>query len=88
MRVYILVATCNKVSTVTRVFTSHASMLTWLKVYYDYNSEIHPCIVDTYGKFKEPIRMWEALDREYDIHYEVHEVCGEHCPRTDKLNFT
>ena len=87
MRVYILISQDRGYNQdVLSVFTSYSAMVTWLKEKYNYESELYSSATENYGRFKKEIYLHG--DSDYSIHFEAHDVIGEHCPRTDKLKFT
>lgn len=69
---------CN----VEKVFSSYSAMLTWLKESCGYESDLYPTANEHYGKFKEAV-IWYG--KEHGLYYEVHDLIGEHCPRTGCL---
>lgn len=85
MKVYILKSVDLELNKYTEgVFSSFSAMATWLKNEHGYESELDESSNEMYGVFKRETNL-ESLMETFKLHYEVHDLIGEHCPRTGCL---
>lgn len=83
MKVYILTAEYYDDKYVEGVFSSYSAMITHLKNTYGYESKVTFSTDGSCGYFKETCNLGGVV--ELDLYYEVHDLIGEHCPRTGCL---
>ena len=87
MKVYILTATSSEIVKVIGSFSSYSAMMTHLYDKHHYEANYKDHIVswsksENYGCF---IPKLIIEGRFYTLRYEVHDLIGEHCPRTGCL---
>ena len=84
MKVYILTAEYCDAKYVEGVFSSYSAMITHLKNTYGYESEVTFSADGSCGYFKETCNLGGGVVH-WELYYEVHNLIGEHCPRTGCL---
>ena len=84
MKVYILTAEYCDDKYVEGVFSSYSAMITHLKNAYGYESKVTFSTDGSGGKFKDTCELGYGVVV-WSLSYEVHDLIGEHCPRTDCL---
>ena len=85
-KVYVLTATYCEDSFTEGVFSSYASMLTYLREKYEYSSEVANLSDSDCGVFVEQTTLGYGV-AQWGLSYEAHDLIGETSHKTDKLVF-